>query len=210
MKRVMAMLLLLLSPGTAVLRAAPPPGFEETFRSLASLLDQEELSGFDVARATLLSAEYFGAGTQALAVTRNHFARSTTQGQAGLSGVFLVSVGSETERAAIRRQVETDKTKRQWIWNYVATEQRFFSAIQQGASWQPMTAVLPSSTKCRMLADTCMDSRDLLTRRAGLYWGYWVADASYWKKVQTLAQTDADKTTRVIATRLLASRGARK
>lgn len=204
----LAIALFALAPWTVF--AATPPGFEQTFRDLSALLDKEELSGFDVARATLLSAEYFGAGTQALAVSRSHFSKSATQAQAGLSGVFLVSVGSEPERTAIRRQIETDKTKRQWIWNYVATEQRFFSAIQQGSSWQPMTAVLPSSTKCRLLAESCMDSRDLLSRRAGLYWGYWVADASYWKKVQTLAQTDTDKTTRVIATRLLASRSAKK
>ena len=210
MNRVLLSLLLLLSIGLSRVSAEAPAGFDQTFRDLSGLLDKEELSGFDVARATLLSAEYFGAGTQALAVTRSHFARSTTQGQAGLSGVFLVSVGGENERTAIRRQVETDATKRKWIWNYVATEQRFFAARQQGSSWQPMASVIPSSAKCRLLAESCMDSRDLLTRRAGLYWGYFVADSSYWKKVQTLAQGDADKTSRVIATRLLASRTAKK
>lgn len=205
---LLAAVCVLLAPLRAL--PAPPVGFEQVFRDLSGLMDKDELSGFDVARATLLATQYFGAGTQALASSRSHFQQSRTQGQAGLSGVFLVSVGAEGERSSIRRQVETDKTKRQWIWSYVANEERFFYAIEQGAQWQPMVALLPSSTKCRLLAESCMESRDLLARRAGLYWGYWVADAAYWKKVQSLSQGDADKATRQIAQRLAALRTAKR
>jgi hypothetical protein len=42
-----------------------------------------------------------------------------------------------------------------------------------------------------------------------MYWGFFVADAAYWKKVQTLTTADKDAPTRKFALRLLGSRTQR-
>ena len=188
----------------------PPPGFAERFDQLSGLLNSDDLSGLEMAQATLLSTAVFGAGTQAMPYVRSRFMAAKTQGDAGLAGVFLVNQGGEQERQLIRSQTETDARKRKWIWNYVASEDRFFGAIQQGAQWQAAASLLPASGRCRQLAELCLDSHDVLTRRAGLFWGYWVADASFWKKVRTVLQSEPDNATKRMAARLLANSAKQK
>lgn len=201
------MLATMLALHAAMLQAGPAPvgapaGFAERFDQLVAYLDQEALTPLETAEATLLATQVFGTGTQAMPYVRSRFMTAATPGAGGLAGVFLVCHGGEPERKLIRRQAETDIKKRKWIWNQVASEQRLFDAIEQGAQWRTATRLLPSATKCRQLALLCMESPDLLTRRAGLYWGYWVADDAHWNKVRTLAQNDPDKTTRQMAARL--------
>ena len=200
---------LLLALAVALLlpvRAAEKSAFESDFASLAGYLNREDLGALDYANATLLATRVFAGGTQELPRARSHFLAAATQGEAALAGTYLVSLGGAAERQLIRTQTETSKTKRQWVWTFIATEQRFFDAIQQGAQWQSASALLPSTAKCRQLAELCMDSHDMLTRRAGLYWGYWVADAAYWKKVDTLVKAEKDPVTKGIARRLLTAR----
>lgn len=189
---------------------AAPRGFVQEFDDLAAFLDRDDLSGLEMAQAAMIASRVFDAGTQAMPYVQARFVRAVTQGQAALAGVYLVGIGSTAERALIRRQVESNTTKRKWIWANVSTEERFFSALQEGTQWRAAIPLLPSTAKCRALAELCLDSRDLLTRRAGLFWGWWVADASYWKKVQTASQTDADAVTKKIALRLLSGHAKQK
>lgn len=207
------MLAALLVLRAATLAAAPAPagaptGFADRFDQLVACLDQDTLSPLETAEATLLATQVFGTGTQAMPYVRSRFLTAATPGAGGLAGVFLVCHGGEPERLLIRRQAETDIKKRKWIWNYVANEQRLFDAIEQGAQWRTATRLLPSAAKCRQLALLCMDSPDLLTRRAGLYWGYWVADDTHWNRVRALAQNDPDRTTRQMAARLWSQHAA--
>lgn len=187
----------------APLQAAETSEFDRDFGTLAGYLNREELNALDVANATLLATRVFAAGTQQLPRVRSRFLSATTQGEAALAGTYLVNHGGTAERQLIRSQTETSRLKRQWVWAYIATEQRFFDSIQQGSQWRSTTALLPATGRCRQLAESCMDSHDLLTRRAGLYWGYWVADAPYWKKVEALVKTEKDAVTKGIARRLL-------
>lgn len=202
---LLAALLLALLPA----RAADTSAFDADFTTLAGYLNRDGLGPLEVANATLVATRVFSSGTQALPRARSRFLAAATQGEAGLAGTYLVSLGGAAERQLIRSQTETSKLKRQWVWGYIATEQRFFDSIEQGAQWQTATALLPSTVKCRQLAELCLESRDLLTRRAGLYWGYWVADAAYWKKVEALVGTEKDPTTKGIARRLLTARASR-
>ncbi len=203
-----AMLLCAVVASRAATPATPsaPAGFEERFDILAEMLNRDELAPLEMAQATFLATQVFSTGTQAMPYVRSRFVGAKTQGEAGLAGVFLVNIGGVPERVLIRQQAESDPVKRKLIWNCVASEETFFGSIQQGAQWKAATTLLPSVAKCRALAELCMDSRDMLTRRAGLYWGYWVADAAFWKKVQALAQSEPDKPTQRIAQRLLSRR----
>lgn len=203
---LLGLLLTVARPAAAA--PAAPAGFAERFDSLAGFLNREELSGFETAQATLLATQVLSTGTQAMPYVQARFIAARSQGDAGLGGTFLVCHGGEKERQLIRRHTETDQTKRKLVWNYVATEERFFGAVEQGAQWQTATTLLPSAAKCRLLAMLCLESRDLLTRRAGMYWGYWVADAPYWRKVRDVSQGDPDPLTRKIAARLMSVRVA--
>lgn len=188
---------------------AAPPGFATQFSELAGYLGNQELNALEMAQATLLATRVFGAGTQAMPYVASRFAVAPTEGEAGLAGVYLVCHGGEAERVLIRKQVETEKRKRQWVWNHVATEERFFNSVAEGEQWRPVVSLLPSATKCALLARHCMDSTDHVARRAGMYWGFFVADAAYWQKVQSVSTSDKDALTKKIALRLLASRSQR-
>ena len=187
-----------------------PPGFAAQFAELAGYMNSDELGGLEMAQATLLATRVFGAGTQAMPYVRGRFAATTTEGEAGLAGIYLVCHGGEGERQTIRKQSETDARKRQWIWNHVATEERFFNSISEGEQWRPAVSLIPSAAKCAALSRLSMESPDMVTRRAGMYWGFLVADAAYWQKIRVLSDGDKDALTKKIATRLLTSRSKGK
>ena len=199
------LLSLALCSATQAANSAPPSEqFERRFDDLAALLNADELSPIETAQASLLASEIFAAGPPALPYCESRFLSARTQGESGLAGVFIVSVGGAAERVLIRHETESNAAKRKWIWSHISSEQIFLSSIQQGAQWQAAAALLPSAAKCRALAQLCMESRDLLTRRAGFYWGYWVADSAYWKKIADASRSEPDAASRRIAQRLLA------
>lgn len=209
MSRLVFILLLVCAVAPGVRAQSAPPGFAAQFSELAGHLGGQELDALEMAQATLLATRVFGAGTQAMPYVASRFAAATTEGEAGLAGIFMVCHGGEAERVAIRKQVETEKRKRQWVWNHVATEERFFNSVAEGEQWRAAVSLLPSAAKCALLARHCMDSADVVTRRAGLYWGFFVADAAYWQKVRAVAEGDKDALTKKLAVRLLSSRTQR-
>ena len=48
-----------------------------------------------------------------------------------------------------------------------------------------------------------MESKDVLVRRAGLFWGFWVPNATYWQVVGRWTKNEPDPATRRMAAYLL-------
>lgn len=84
----------------------------------------------------------------------------------------------------------------------LAETRRFFKQFKRAAKLQPLTSVLPSMAGLRAQCRLLMQSRDPLTRRAGLFWGSWIADAGYLWGVNYMATKDADPVNRACAARL--------
>lgn len=182
---------------------ALPPDFPETFETLAALIDQDELSGMDMARGSYLATRYFSVGRAGLPYLRSRFFGARTPGEASMSGLYMTIHGGKEYAEIIRRELESNRQKRVWLYGMVGTEDAFQSSLEEGAQWKPMLRVLPSTTGSRQLALSCLQSRDPLVRRAGLYWGYWLADAPYWKAVRRCSLEDSDAATQSMARHLL-------
>jgi hypothetical protein len=125
-----------------------------------------------------------------------------------MSGLFLAIHGRQEHRDGIQRELESNRTKRAWLYELVGTRENFDMAMESGEMWKPLMRVLPSTTGCRLLALSCMKSRDALVRRTGLYWGYWFATPDYWAAARRMAAGDADPLAKWMAERLI--RGEKK
>lgn len=193
--------------------AAVPTDFLQRFDEVAALIEQEELSAMDMARGTYAAARLFSVGEAGLPVVGPRFEQARSRGEACVGGLYLSVHGRSQHLMAIRREVETDRRKRIWTREVVGTETAFFAHLESGQRWIPFLRVLPSVGGCREVAHLLMASPDALTRRAGLYWGYWTGDEAYRRRVRQLADRDANAETRSIATRLsrvLEQRAARE
>jgi hypothetical protein len=196
-------ILALLLAGAADAAGKKPEGFGTDFDKLAEICDQDDLSPLDIAQGSLLAARFYSVGAPGLADNRDWFRRAATRGKASVAGLYLAVHGPSDDLAAVRGELETNRTKRVWLYEMVGTEKRFDWSIVNGKSWAPFTRVLPATEGCRTLAILCLRSRDPLVRRGGAFWGYWFADASYWSAMRRLAEADPDGVTRKIASKLL-------
>ena len=180
-----------------------PEDFPQTYESLASLLDREDPGAMELARGTYDAANFFAVGPVALPYTKQRFANANTEGEASIGGLFITVRGNAEDIALIQRDLETNKRKRQWLAHMVGTEQAFFASIESGAAWREFMRVLPSTEGPRRLSLGCMQSKDALVRRAGMFWGYWFEGPGYWNSVKKISSGDADPGTRRIAAHLL-------
>jgi len=180
-----------------------PEDFPQTYDSLAALLDREDPGAIELARGTYDAAKFFAVGPVALPYAKQRFASANTEGEASIGGLFITVRGGAEDIALIRRDLETNKLKRQWLAHMVGTEQAFFASIESGAEWRELLRVLPSTEGPRSLALGCMQSKDALVRRAGMFWGYWFEGTGYWNSVKKISSGDADPGTRRIAAHLL-------
>ncbi len=193
--------LILLAAGPA--GAAVPADFAATYDKLSVLFDQAELSPLDVAGGSLQAARFYGVGRPGLVTNRVWFKAAPTRGRASASGLYLVVHGSTDDLLGVRRELETNRLKRRWLYELVGTEPRFQAALMQGKMWAPLSRVLPATEGCRTLSILCLRSADPLVRRAGAFWGYWFADASYWSAVRRLAERDPEEVNRKVGALLL-------
>jgi hypothetical protein len=180
-----------------------PEHFVETFEGLAGLVDQETLSAMDMARGSYLSARYFSVGRPALPYLQSRFYGAQTPGEASMAGLYMTIYGGKAHTEAIRKELETNPRKRSWLYEMVGTESAYRASLDDGKQWKPLLRVLPSTAGSRQLAMTCMRSRDPLVRRAGLFWGYWMPDADYWRAVRRCGEGDRDPVTQGMARHLL-------
>jgi hypothetical protein len=187
---------------------AVPSTFPGLFSDLSAFADQEELSLLETAEATYKAARFFAVGADGLSQASSWFRSAATKGQASVAGLYLSVHGRAEHLLDIRRELETNEKKRAWVWEIVGSEEAFFEHLESGKAWASLLHVLPSLGGCRQLSHLLMASPDRLARRAGLYWGYWTADASYGKRVSELAAGDQDPVTRRIAARLVQMRSS--
>lgn len=198
-------LIVVLLLGVARAGAAPavPSDFATLYDKLAALFDQAELSPLDVAAGSLHAARFYAVGRPGLATNRMWFKAAPTRGRASASGLFVVVHGQTEDLIGVRTELETNRTKRGWLYEMVGTEPRFRAALMNGKMWAPLSRVLPATEGCRTMAVLCLRSRDPLVRRAGAFWGYWFADAPYWSYVRRLAEADADGVNRQVGALLM-------
>lgn len=194
----LAMLLLTAIAATASL----PPDFPALFSDVSGLVDTEDPGALEMAEGAYKATRLFSVGPEGVPQVTKWFVAAGTRGEAGIGGLYLSVHGGLQDRMVVRRELERNRSKRSWVWSIVGSERAFFESLESGRSWVPLMRVLPSVDGCRQLSHLLMASPDLLTRRSGMYWGYWTADAKFWTRVRELAQTDPDRATRKLAERL--------
>jgi hypothetical protein len=111
--------------------------------------------------------------------------------------------GRPTDFQTMQRDLETNKRKRAWLANTVGSEEAFSSSIESGAEWEKFLRVLPTTEGVRRFAAGCIQSKDFLVRRAGMFWGYWFGGSAYWNGVKKVSSGDPDPVTRRIAAHLM-------
>jgi hypothetical protein len=183
--------------------SALPDDFEATYQSLSGLVDAESLGAMDMARGTYDASRFFAVGKPGLPPLEQRFRSGVTLGQATVAGLYLTVWGQQTQFDLIRGELERNTAKRRIVYSMAGTEDIFFSSLESGATYQPMLRLLPSVGGTRMLTRQLLDSKDALVRRGGMFWGYWLADRSFWKRVKEMAGDDPDAATRTIAQRLV-------
>lgn len=181
-----------------------PEDFDATYTSLAHLLDQESLGALEMAKGTYDASRFFAVGKPGVPALEEKFRAAETLGGASLAGLYLTVWGQQKQFDLIRRELERRPAKRKIIHGLAGTEQVFFNSLEAGAQYQPMLRLLPSVGGTRTLTRQLLDSKDPLVRRAGMFWGYWLADASFWTRTKEIAGNDPDSVTRAVARRLIA------
>ncbi len=206
MKRMNAMMRLVLLTGwiTAAATAAPPAGYQQMFRELSAMADSAQLTPARIMNASWLCIQYFAPAGERLEFNRAQFLTADTQGGAAVSGLFSAIHGDSRIRLTVREELETNLQKRRWLWMNVGTEEIFFRNLVEGSKFQPLTRTLPSADGLRLQIRMLMNSKDALVRRAGLFWGSWLADDGYRWGAGRMAESDADPVNRACAARLLA------
>ncbi len=202
-RKVGSTLMMLLVAGVTLVQAEVPNDFDATYESLSELLDREELGPLELAKGTYDATRFFAVGVAGGPSLEQKFRAAQTLGSASLAGLYLTVWGQQRQFDLIRSELERRPAKRNMMYSLAGTEKIFFSSLEAGAQYQPMLRLLPSVGGTRTLTRQLLDSHDALVRRAGMFWGYWLADASYWKRVKELAAGDADVVTQSIARRLV-------
>lgn len=194
---------LVLAAWSAASWAELPENFEATYASLAELVDGEAPGAFDLARGTYDATRFFAVGKPGVPPLEQRYIQAATLGQASLAGLYLTVWGQQKQYDLIQQELERNPAKRKMIYGLVGTEKIFFSALEAGDQYQPMLRLMPSVGGTRTLTRQLLSSRDALVRRAGMFWGFWLADAPFWTRVKELAAADPDPVTRRVAQRLV-------
>jgi hypothetical protein len=184
-------------------RAEVPADFADTFARLAALVDREELSALEMARGSYDAARLAAVGVPGLAWVEPRFINAASFGEAAVAGAYMTAWGKQAHLDVIRRELETNPLKRRWLHALVGTEEQFLAHLASGGMYQPLIRLMPNVGGARALTLRLIESRDPLVRRAGLFWGFWLADANYWRAVRELAKSERDRTTLRLAQEVL-------
>jgi hypothetical protein len=185
-------------------RAILPLEYRQMFGELSAMADGTQLTPGQIMNGSWMCIQYFAPADERLEFNRAQFMSAVSPGRAAVSGLFLAIHGDPRARLALRSELETNRLKREWIWMNLGTEEVFFRNLLEGAKYQPLTRALPSVDGLRIQIRILMNSKDALVRRAGLFWGSWLADDGYRWGAGQMAESDADPVNRACAGRLLA------
>jgi hypothetical protein len=184
-------------------RAVLSGNYPAVFSELSALIDSDELDPGQMMRGGWLATRYFSAAAEGLKFNQERFVVAQTAGSAGLSGLFLAVHGTQTHHQFVCKTLETDKTKRILMSRIFGTKEAFFQSLENGEQLSPLLETLPSTDRLRLLLRMLIQSKDPLTRRAGLFWGYWLRDGDYWKSTREMTAKDPDPVNRACALRLI-------
>jgi hypothetical protein len=184
----------------------PPPGFAASFEELVSLTRGAHLTAAGWAHGSVLIVRLCGHGSAGVPYLRYRFEQTAVPEEAVLAAAYLSLYGVPRDHAGIRRELESDPRKRAWLRELFGDGKAMADALRAGVDWEPAAQLLPSPDGYRNLALLCVRSSDVLVRRAGLYWGFWVPDDAYWEAVQRCADRDPDPLTKRFARCLLKNR----
>lgn len=180
-----------------------PAKFPAVIDDLSELAAQEEMDLMDWGRVAMLAPQFFMVGPKGVPYTFSRFLNAKTAEEAFLCGVFVVTHGGSVYQLSVRKELETNERKRSWLKQLVGTEKAFYASMEGGEMWKPALQYLPSPAGCRGACFRCMESQDILVRRAGLYWGFWVPNPTYWQVVERWTKSEPDSSTRRMAEYLL-------
>ena len=169
---------------------------------LAALTRQGEWGVGEWARGSVLALRLFNYGPNGVPYMRGKFLRTRDPNEAFLSGAYVAMHGQAVDHKRVRSDLETNPGKRTWLKSMVGDSKAMTASLEQGQQWQQAVDYFPSLGGCRGFCQVCLQSQDALVRRAGLYWGFWVSDLSYWRAVQAAAREDPDALTRKFAVHL--------
>ena len=184
-------------------RAVLPGNYPAMFSELSALMDSDELDPGQMMRGGWLTTRYFSAAAEGLEFNQSRFVVAQTAGSAGLSGLFLAVHGTQMHHQFVCKTLETDKTKRVLMSRIFGTEKAFFQSLENGEQLSPLLEALPSTDRLHQLLRMLIQSKDPLTRRAGLFWGFWLRDGDYWRSAREMIARDPDPVNRACALRLI-------
>lgn len=192
--------------GAATASAALPEDFDATLSSLAAMVEKEELGALELAKGSYDASRFFAVGREGLARVESRYRSAASLGEAAVAGLYMTVWGLQPQIDVVRRELETNPVKRRWLQGLVGTEERFLESMSTGQTYQQMLRLMPDVGGTRMLAMQCLRSRDTLVRRAGMLWGYWLADEGYWNALKGISDVEKDVATKRLALRLLLKR----
>ena len=202
--------MLMLCSATAFGQTAAQPSLSSLFDELVGLVRTGQWGALEWARGSYLALQINRYGKSGVPYMRGRFARAGLPEEAFLSGIYVVAYGEDVDHRSMRRALEADQRKRSWLRGMVGDWNAIRASMRSGAQWQPALRFLPALGGCRNFCRLCMQSDDVLVRRAGLQWGFWVADTAYWRSVQSVSTSDPDPLTRQFAQYLFSRRPAVK
>jgi len=169
------------------------------FNELVVLVRSGQWGAMEWARGGYLSLQITRYGPAGAPYMRGRFTRAGVPEEAFLAGVYVATYGGDVDHRLMRRTLETDGRKRAWLQAMAGDWKALRGSMRSGAQWQPALRFLPALTGCRSFCRLCAASDDALVRRAGLMWGFWMADAAYWQTVRNLSVSDRDPLSRQFA-----------
>ena len=170
---------------------------------LSDLVGRETLGAMDWTRGTFVATRFFAYGPAGVPYLFSRFSDTGDVNKAMLSGLFVATHGNDRDRFRMRIDMEQSATKQQWLQAALGSRPAMRASIEQGMPWRPLSKCLPSTRGPVRLALLCLQSEDILVRRLGLFWGFWMPSDQYWGAVRTIQQADPDSSTRAFARFLL-------
>jgi hypothetical protein len=187
---------------------AAPAGLQPLFDDLAALTREGEWGPAEWARGSLLAVRLFQYGQTGVPYLGSRFQSARDPQEGFLAGAYVAVHGADADHKRARTALETSPQKREWLRALVGDGRAMTAAVKDGGQWRQAADLIPTLGRARSFCSLCTKSEDVLVRRAGLYWGFWIPDAAYWSAVQKCMQSDPDKLTRQFALYLIKNRGA--